>query len=113
MMKGTENDALAEKSYNSFIVNKGLSYFSDTIMYSNAMNCNHALDKKLQYEFLINTVRQRKRYSKWIKKDIDCDVDVVMEYYGYNRKNAKTALQLLSVEQLQIIKNMLDKGGKT
>jgi hypothetical protein len=110
-MKGTENDQLAEKSYNAFITNKSLSYFADTVQLANMMNCNHGLDNKLQYSFLINIVRPSKRYSKWVKKDKDSDLELVMSYYGYNRQKAKAALKLLSPDQMKTIKNKLDKGG--
>ena len=110
-MRGTENDQLAEKSYNAFITNKSLSYFQDTIQLANMMNCNHGLDNKLQYSFLINIVRPSKRYSKWVKKDKDSDLELVMSYYGYNRQKAKAALKLLSPDQMKTIKNKLDKGG--
>ena len=111
-MNGTENDNLAEKSYNPFLTNKALSYFADTIMFANAMNCNHTIDNKLQYYYLINTIRPSKRFSKWVKKELDSDLEAVMEYYGYNNRKAKTALQLLSSDQVKTIKEKLDKGGK-
>ena len=111
LMKGTENDQLAEKSYAPFITNKALSYFADTVQLANMMNCNHGLDNKLQYSFLINIVRPSKRYSKWVKKDKDSDLELVMSYYGYNRQKAKAALKLLSPDQMKTIKNKLDKGG--
>ena len=111
MMKGTENDQLAEKTYSAFITNKSLSYFPDTIQLANMMNCNHGLDNKMQYLFLINIVRPSKRYSKWVKKDKDSDLELVMSYYGYNRQKAKAALKLLSPDQMKTIKNKLDKGG--
>jgi len=111
LMKGTENDALAEKGYNAFLTNRGLSYFPDTIFAANMMNCNHALDNKMQYMFYINIIRQRKRFSKWVKKQPDDDIEAVMEYYDYNHRNAKSALKLLSSAQVLIIKNILDKGG--
>ena len=111
MMKGTENDQLAEKTYSAFITNKSLSYFPDTIQLANMMNCNHGLDNKMQYSFLINIVRPSKRYSKWVKKDKDSDLELVMSYYGYNRQKAKAALKLLSPDQMKTIKNKLDKGG--
>jgi len=110
-MKGTENDKLAEKSYNAFITNKALSYFADTIQLANMMNVHHGLDNKLQYSFLINIVRPSKRYSKWVKKDKDSDLELVMSYYGYNRQKAKAAIKLLSPDQMKTIKNKLDKGG--
>lgn len=111
LMKGTENDKLAEKTYNAFITNKALSYFPDTIQLANMMNVNHGLDNKLQYSFLINIVRPSKRFSKWVKKDKDSDLELVMTYYGYNRQKAKAAIKLLSPDQMKTIKNKLDKGG--
>lgn len=111
LMKGTENDKLAEKTYNAFITNKALSYFADTIQLANMMNVHHGLDNKLQYSFLINIVRPSKRYSKWVKKDKDSDLELVMTYYGYNRQKAKAAIKLLSPDQMKTIKNKLDKGG--
>lgn len=113
LMRGTENDALAEKSYSPWYVNKTLSYFSDTVFAANMMNCNHGLDHRLQYVFYINIVSPKKRFSKWVKKEKDSDLEAVMAYYGYNRKNAKAALQLLSTEQLKEIKSHVEKGGKT
>jgi hypothetical protein len=110
-MKGTENDQLAEKTYNAFLTNKSLSYFADTIQLANMMNCHHGLDNKLQYSFLINIVRPSKRFSKWVKKDKDSDLELVMSYYGYNRQKAKAAIKLLSPDQMITIKNKLDKGG--
>ena len=111
LMKGTENDKLAEKTYNAFITNKALSYFPDTVQLANMMNVNHGIDNKLQYSFLINIVRPGKRYSKWVKKDKDSDLELVMTYYGYNRQKAKAAIKLLSPDQMKTIKNKLDKGG--
>ena len=111
LMRGTENDQLAEKTYNAFLTNKSLSYFADTIQLANMMNCNHNLDNKLQYLFLINIVRPSKRFSKWVKKDKDSDLELVMSYYGYNRQKAKAAIKLLSPDQMKTIKNKLDKGG--
>ena len=104
LMKGTENDKLAEKTYNAFITNKALSYFADTIQLANMMNVHHGLDNKLQYSFLINIVRPSKRYSKWVKKDKDSDLELVMSYYGYNRQKAKAAIKLLSPDQMKTIK---------
>lgn len=111
LMKGTENDQLAEKTYSPFLTNKALSYFQDTIQLSNMMNVNHGLDNKMQYLFLINIVRPSKRFSKWVKKDKDSDLEMVMSYYGYNRQKAKAAIKLLSPDQMKTIKNKLDKGG--
>lgn len=109
-MKGTANDDLAEKTYSPWLTNKSLSYFSDTIHLANMMNCRHYLDHKLQYYFLINIVRPSKRFSKWVKKQKDEDLEAVAEYYGYSIEKAKSALQILNPEELKIIKNKIHKG---
>ena len=105
------DDPSLEKEYNPFLANRGLSYFTDTIMHANKMNINHHLDKKLQFDYLINNIRSAKRFSKWSKKvEID-DLEVVKTYYSYNDRNAKTALSLLSTDQLKTIKEKLEQGG--
>ena len=102
-----------EKQYNSFIINRSLSYFQDTILLSNEMNINHHLDKLLQFHFLLNTVRKRKRFSKWVKPEIVDDLEIVKEFYGYSTEKAYQILPLLTNEQLQIIKNKIKKGGRS
>jgi hypothetical protein len=104
-------DPSLEKEYNAFLANRGLSYFTDTIMHANKMNMNHHLDKKLQFDYLINIIRPAKRFSKWAKKVEINDLDVVKMYYGYNDRNAKMALSLLSTDQLKTIKEKLQQGG--
>lgn len=111
LMRGSENDALAEKDYPPFMVNRGLSYFQDTIQYANEMNRHHDLDKKLQYEFYINSIRSRKRFSKWFKKDENSDIEALKEYYGYGNERASQALSVLTKTQLNAIKQKLEKGG--
>lgn len=101
----------AEKEYKPFLVNRSLSYFPDTIMYANEMNVNHHLEYKLQFDYLINTIRPRKRFSKWAKKMENDDLAAVKQYYQYNDTNAEFALTLLSPEQLSEIKTRLQKGG--
>lgn len=101
-----------EKAYNSFMVNRGLSYFSDTIIIANEMNRHHQIDSKLQYHFLINMIRKRKRFSKWAKAQKESDIDAVKEYYGYSNEKARQALTLLSPDQITIIKNKVSKGGR-
>ena len=101
-----------EKAYNSFMVNRGLSYFSDAIIIANEMNRHHQIDSKLQYHFLINMIRKRKRFSKWAKAQKESDIDAVKEYYGYNNEKARQALTLLSPDQITIIKNKVSKGGR-
>jgi cobyric acid synthase len=100
-----------EKQYNAFIVNRGFSYFMDTVIYANEMNIRSGVDAKLQFDFLINTVRQKKRYSKWHKAEQSDDIQIVKEYYGYNIHRAKEVLPLHTKEQLMFIREKLDKGG--
>jgi hypothetical protein len=105
-------DDIAEKSYNSFMVNRGLSYFNDTVIFANEMNRLHHLDNRLQFDFYINIIRKRKRFSKWIKPDIASDVEVVKEYYGYSNEKARQALTLLTLEQINELKKKVYKGGR-
>ena len=105
----TEED---EGVYNSFLVNRSLSYFGDTAILANEMNISHHLDNRLQFSFLINIIRKRKRFSKWLKPEIQNDVDVVKEYYGYSNEKASQVLPLLSPQQIEIIRNKVNKGGR-
>jgi hypothetical protein len=105
-------DDITEKQYNGFMVNRGLSYFSDTVAIANEMNMYAHLDKKLQFHFLINIVRKRKRFSKWNKPDLVRDIEVVKEYYGYSNDEAKQALTLLSPEQIKELEKKVSKGGR-
>ena len=105
-------DDITEKQYNSFMVNRGLSYFKDTAVIANEMNINHHLDNRLQFDFLINIVRKRKRFSKWFKNTIENDVEVVKEYYGYNNQKAHQALALLTPEQIVTLRKKANKGGR-
>jgi hypothetical protein len=111
LMEGSENDELAEKTYPAFLVNKGLSYFPDTVLYANEMNQHASADNKLQYYYLINSIRSHKRFAKWVKKEDSNDLDAVKEYYGYSNEKASQALSLLSKQQLDTIKEQLQKGG--
>jgi hypothetical protein len=105
-------DDIAEKKYSPFMVNRTLSYIPDTVAAANEMNRHHHLDNRLQYSFLINIIRKRKRFSKWAKAQTESDIESVKEYYGYSNTKARQALTLLSPEQLTIIKNKVNKGGK-
>lgn len=105
-------DDWSEKQYNPFIVNKSLSYGADTVIYANEMNSRPHLDKLLQFDFLINTVRPRKRYNKWLKAETVDVLATVQEYYGYSIEKARQVLPLLSADQLEQIKNKLNRGGK-
>jgi hypothetical protein len=106
-------DPQATKDYNSFIVNRGLSYFPDTILYANEMNRLSHVDKDMQFSFFLNTIPKRKRFSKWAKKDADSEsMLLVKEYFGYSDEKAKEAISVLSETQLAMIKQKLYKGGK-
>lgn len=105
-------DDITEKQYSAFMVNRGLSYFSDTVLIANEMNRYHHLDSKLQYHFLINIVRKRKRFSKWAKAQSESDIEAVKEYYGYSNEKARQVMTLLSPDQITIIKNKVSKGGR-
>tara|TARA_Y100000992_G_C21064551_1_gene395772 strand:+ start:265 stop:648 length:384 start_codon:yes stop_codon:yes gene_type:complete len=105
-------DDIAEKGYNAFMVNRGLSYFNDTVLFANEMNMKAHLDNRLQFDFLINIVRRRKRFSKWMKPETASDVEVVKEYYGYSNQKARQALTLLTPEQIIDIKKKVYKGGR-
>ena len=107
-----DDDIDAERKYPPYIVNRCLSSFTDTILYVNEMNKNSHLEKKLQYDFLLNSVKPRKRFSPWARKDSIDYLDVVKEYYGYNDDKALQALRILTKDQLDNIKKSLSKGGK-
>jgi hypothetical protein len=106
-------DDITEKSYNAFMINRSLSYFQDTVFFANEMNLQHHLDKKLQFHFLINIIRKRKRFSKWNKPELVSDIDVVKEYYGYSNEKARQALTLLSPSQIEELRKKVSKGGRT
>jgi len=106
-------DEASEKAYPSFMINRGLSYFPDTVLLANEMNRLHHAPKPMQYAFLINTVRKKKRFSKWLKPQEHEDLLIVKEYYGYSNEKARSALSVLSAKQLQDIRKKLDKGGKS
>ena len=105
-------DDEAVKQYPPYIINRCFSGFMDTVLYANEMNVASHLDNKMQYDFYINTLRKRKRFSPWLKKDSLQDLELVKQYYGYSNEKAKTALGLLTKEQLNYIKSKLDTGGK-
>lgn len=107
-------DPQAEKDYNAFMINKGLSFFPDTILYSNEMNKNFNVPKRWQFEFLKNSIPKKKRFSKWYKKDSTADnVKLVMKHYKYSEKKAYEVLGLLSQPQIDEIRAMYDTGGRS
>ena len=106
-------DDIAEKEYNSFIINRGLSFFTDTVLYANEMNRNHHIDNRLQFDFFINIIRKKKRFSKWFKSTEDENISILKEYYGYSNEKAKSVLSLLSINQIEDLKQRIYKGGRT
>lgn len=109
----TKKDVLdQEKDYKPFLVNRALSYHLDCILYANQMNMSHNLDSKLQYQYLLNTIRPMKRkFQPWQKMLAVKDIDCVKEYFGYSNEKAKEALRILTDEQITLIKEKLEKGG--
>ena len=105
------DDEQWEKNYQAYLVNKNYSNFQDTILYANEMNKYHNIDNKLQFDYLLNSIRPRKRFSPWHKKTIHNDFDYVKEYYGYNNKKTEQALNILTKEQIEDIKSQMNKGG--
>ena len=102
-----------EKSYNAFMVNRSLSYFQDTVLLANTMNIHHHIDNKMQFEFLLNIVSKRKRFSKWGKVSLPKDIEAVKEYYGFSNEKARIALNVLNDDQLSELIDKVGKGGKT
>ena len=100
------------RDYPPYIVNKCLSGHLDCVLFANEMNRYHFLDKDMQYHFYLNTLRKKKRFSPWLRKDKVSDLEYVKRYYGYNNENATQALKILSNEQIEFIKQKLDTGGK-
>ena len=106
-------DDIAEKEYNAFMVNRSLSNFQDTVLYANLMNVNHHIDARLQFDFFINTIRKKNRFSKWLKPLDYKDLDVIKEYYVYSDEKAKSVLSLLNNTQIEELKKRIYKGGRT
>ena len=106
------DDKAWERKYPSFIINKCLAPFNDTIMLVNEMNVNTHLDNKMQYDFLLNSLRKQHRYASWMKASKSKNLEYVKEYFGYNNEKARSALKILSDKQIACIKSKLDKGGR-
>ena len=94
------------------MINRGLSYFNDTVVIANEMNRYHHIDNRLQFDFYINIVRKRKRFSKWLKPETVSDVEVVKEYYGYSNDKSRQALSLLTSDQINELRKKVYKGGR-
>ena len=105
-------DPSVVKEYPPYIVNRCLSGHIDCIMYANEMNRYPHLDKDMQYSFYLNTLRKKKRFSPWLRKDKVTDLQCVKQYYGYSNEKASQALKILSQQQLDYIKQRLETGGR-
>ena len=105
-------DPSVKKDYAPFIINRCLSGHIDCILFANEMNKYHFLDKDLQYSFYLNSLRKKKRFSPWLRKDKVTDLECVKKYYGYSNEKASQALKILSKEQIAFIKQRLEIGGK-
>jgi hypothetical protein len=106
-------DDITEREYQSFLVNRSLSYFPDTVLYANEMNQHHHLPSRLQFDFFINIIKKRNRFSKWFKPSEIQSIDVVKEYYGYSNEKAKSVLSLLNNSQIDDLRQRIYKGGRT
>ena len=107
----TVDDPDVVKGYTPYIVNRCLSGHLDTILYANEMNLHNHLDKDMQYQFFLNSLRKRKRFSPWLRKDKVENLNIIKRYYGYSNEKALQALRLLTNEQLDYIKKRLETGG--
>ena len=104
-------DPDVKKDYPPYIINRCLSGNLDCIMFVNEMNINHHLDKDLQYSFYLNTLRKKKRFSPWLRKDKVTDLEIIKQYYGYSNEKASNALKILTPDQIKFIKQRLETGG--
>ncbi|MAG48404.1 DNA polymerase [Candidatus Woesearchaeota archaeon] len=106
-----DEDPTLAREYPPFIINKCLSGHLDCVMFANEMNKYHFLDKDMQYNFYINILRKKKRFSPWLRKEKVSDLEFVKQYYGYSNEKASQVLKILSNEQIEFIKKRLDTGG--
>ena len=106
-----DEDPSLEKEYNPYIVNRIYSGHLDSVMFANEMNRYSFLPKKIQYDFYLNSLRSKKRFSPWIRKDKIKDLDYVKRYYGYSNEKAQQSLKILTNEQLNFIKSKFETGG--
>ena len=107
-----KEDPSTEKEYSAWMVNRGLSFFSDTVMYANEMNQRHQISNKWQFQFLLNSIPKKKRFSKWFKREEEKHLKLVMDCYGYSSEKAKQVLTILTPEQLKTIEEKQYTGGR-
>lgn len=106
-----EFDDVMKKEYTPFIVNKGFSYFPDTVLYANEMNVHHELDTDIQYNYLYSSIRKKKRFSKWHKADIDKKIDIVKQYFNYSTNQAKDVINIFTDNDFEVMRKRLETGG--
>ena len=105
-------DDITEKAYLPFVINRSLSYFPDTVLIANEMNVSNHIDNRMQYDYYMNIVRKRKRFSKWAKATANNDIEAVKQYYGYSEEKARQILPLLTPDNINKIKKKVDIGGR-
>ena len=110
LMRETDNDKLAESGYVPYLTNRSLSYFPDTLFHAQNMNVNNNLDNLLQYEYLLNIVRPKKRFAKWVKPEDNDDLEIIKMYFGYSNKKAEQALKILSSDVIREIRYKITRG---
>ena len=108
-----EDDPMTENEYVPFIVNRTLSYFPDTVMYANELNTRSHLDNRLQFDYLLNSIRLKKRFSRWLKPEKNADIDAIKEYYSCSYRKAHEIAQILSGDHLSHIYKSMMRGGLT
>lgn len=106
-----DGDEKAEKLYPPYVVNRCLSFFADTIFHANVVNCHWMADKKMQFDFYRLSIRKKKRFSPWVKKEEDLDIELIKSAYGYTEQKAREVLNILRPEDLQQIRKAMDTGG--
>ena len=107
-----DEDSSMEKDYSPYVINRIYSGHLDSVMFANEMNKYHFLPKKIQYDFLLNSLRVKKRYAPWLRKDEIKDLDLVKRYYGYSNEKAKQALRILTKDQINFIRSKFETGGR-
>lgn len=104
---------LNESEYESYLINRALSYHQDCLLYANEMNRRFELSNRLQYHYLLNTIRKRKRFAKWSKPELIDDLNIVMDYYSISREKAEEYLSILNKSAIETLKKRMKKGGKS
>jgi len=107
-----EDDPLTEREYTPFVINRTLSYFQDTVLDANEMNLRPHVDNRLQNDYFLNSVRKKKRFSRWLKPEKNEDIDAIREYYSCSYRKAHEIVKLLTGEQLSLIHKRLERGGR-